>query len=146
MVYKIQGDFSQVKFPQLFEDLGKEYKIIYKNGSMYISSKIYQEDEQERQRLMILLNDYNTLVYFLINEKNIMREDEEIRNWCRDNLVRLDKERYEKEKQDKLKEVMNNLDKMEFILKEKYRKEVKDARRGEKEKGQTPEGSQASIQ
>ena len=145
MVYKVQGDFSSCNFIDLFQQLGKNFKIIYKNGSMYISSKKYDKKFKEDSYLKKFFKPYNGLIYFQVNETNIMREEEEIRNWCRDNLVRLDRERYEIENQDKLKEVMTNLDKMEQILKEKYRKEVKDARGSEKEKGQTSEGDQTSI-
>lgn len=145
MVYKVQGDFSSCNFIDLFQRLGKNFKIIYKNGSMYISSKKYDKNFKEDNYLKKFFRSYNDLIYFQVNETNIMREEEEIRNWCRDNLVRLDRERYEIENQDKLKEVMTNLDKMEQILKEKYRKEVKDARGSEKEKGQTSEGDQTSI-
>lgn len=145
MVYKVQGDFSSCNFIDLFQQLGKNFKIIYKNGSMYISSKKYDKKFKEDNYLKKFFKPYNGLIYFQVNETNIMREEEEIRNWCRDNLVRLDRERYEIENQDKLKEVMTNLDKMEQILKEKYRKEVKDAGGSEKEKGQTSEGDQTSI-
>lgn len=145
MVYKVQGDFSSCNFIDLFQQLGKNFKIIYKNGSMYISSKKYDKNFKEDNYLKRFFKPYNGLIYFQVNETNIMREEEEIRNWCRDNLVRLDRERYEIENQDKLKEVMTNLDKMEQILKEKYRKEVKDARGSEKEKGQASEGDQTSI-
>ena len=40
--------------------------------------------------------------------------------WCRDNLVNLDKERYQMENQDKLKAQMKALDETEAILKRQY--------------------------
>ena len=52
-----------------------------------------------------------------------MREDKDIIEWSRDNFVRLEKERYEIEQQDKLKKTMKALDNLEDILiKEKIRR------------------------
>ena len=136
MVYKIQGDFQKVHFPLLFSQMGKFFKIIYKNNNMYIASNHYDINFNEDKFLKKELKKYN-LICFNINETNIMREDEEIINWCRDNLVRLEKERYEIENQAKLQEIMKNLDKMESILKEKYRKGVKNGTTGEKEERKT---------
>ena len=103
---------------------------------MYIASNHYDINFNEDKFLKKELKKYN-LICFNINETNIMREDEEIINWCRDNLVRLEKERYEIENQAKLQEIMKNLDKMESILKEKYRKGVKNGTTGEKEERKT---------
>ena len=52
-----------------------------------------------------------------------MREDKDIIEWSGDNFVRLEKERYEIEQQDKLKKTMRALDNLEDILiKEKIRR------------------------
>ena len=47
-----------------------------------------------------------------------MREEQSIIQWCRDNLVNLDRQKYEKEEQARLKEVMKAMDNMEAILQE----------------------------
>ena len=54
-----------------------------------------------------------------INEKNIMNEEQSIMEWCRDNFVALDRQRYEIEQQDKLQNAWKALDNMEVVLKKK---------------------------
>ena len=49
-----------------------------------------------------------------------MREPDDAIVWCRDNLVNLDKEKYQMENQDKLKAQMKALDETEAILKRQY--------------------------
>ena len=51
-----------------------------------------------------------------VNEKNIMNEEQSIVEWCRDNFVYLDRQRYEIEQQDKLQNAWKALDNMETIL------------------------------
>ena len=46
-----------------------------------------------------------------------MNEEQSIMEWCRDNFVALDRQRYEIEQQDKLQKAWKALDNMEDILK-----------------------------
>ena len=67
-----------------------------------------------------LISDLNSTIKNLekeINEKNIMNEEQSIMEWCRDNFVALDRQRYEIEQQDKLQNAWKALDNMEDILK-----------------------------
>ena len=124
MVFKIQSNFIEhSNFYKYFSELGKSYKMIYKMGVLYIALKEYGSLEHEEKYIKKILKPNNQFLITPITEKNIMREDEEIKSWCRDNLVRLDTEKFEQEQQMKLQEIMENLDKMESILEEKQRKE-----------------------
>ena len=117
MIFKIQGDFNEDNFFKLFIKLCKYFKFIYTNGTLYIALG----DVKNKQEASVLMSKTFRPVrsYYIkeINEKNIMNEEQSIMEWCRDNFVALDRQRYEIEQQDKLQNAWKALDNMEDILK-----------------------------
>ena len=117
MIFKIQGDFNEDNFSKILNKLCKYFKFIYTNGTLYIALG----DVKNKQEASVLMSKTFRPVrsYYIkeINEKNIMNEEQSIMEWCRDNFVALDRQRYEIEQQDKLQNAWKALDNMEDILK-----------------------------
>ena len=117
MIFKIQGDFNEDNFSKILNKLCKYFKFIYTNGTLYIALG----DIKNKQEASVLMSKTFRPVrsYYIkeINEKNIMNEEQSIMEWCRDNFVALDRQRYEIEQQDKLQNAWKALDNMEDILK-----------------------------
>ena len=117
MIFKIQGDFNEDNFSKILNKLCKYFKFIYTNQTLYIALG----DIKNKQEASILISKTFRPVrsYYIkeINEKNIMNEEQSIMEWCRDNFVALDRQRYEIEQQDKLQNAWKALDNMEDILK-----------------------------
>ena len=117
MIFKIQGDFNEDNFSKILNKLCKYFKFIYINGTLYIALS----DIKNKQEASVLMSKTFRPVrsYYIkeINEKNIMNEEQSIMEWCRDNFVALDRQRYEIEQQDKLQNAWKALDNMEDILK-----------------------------
>ena len=117
MIFKIQGDFNEDNFSKILNKLCKYFKFIYTNGTLYIALG----DVKNKQEASVLMSKTFRPVrsYYIkeINEKNIMNEEQSVMEWCRDNFVALDKQRYEIEQQDKLQNAWRALDNMEDILK-----------------------------
>ena len=117
MIFKIQGDFNENNFSKILNKLCKYFKFIYTNGTLYIALG----DVKNKQEASVLMSKTFRPVrsYYIkeINEKNIMNEEQSIMEWCRDNFVALDRQRYEIEQQDKLQNAWKALDNMEDILK-----------------------------
>ena len=117
MIFKIQGDFNEDNFSKILNKLCKYFKFIYTNQTLYIALG----DVKNKQEASILMSKTFRPVrsYYIkeINEKNIMNEEQSIMEWCRDNFVALDRQRYEIEQQDKLQNAWKALDNMEDILK-----------------------------
>lgn len=143
MVYKILGEFDSNSFDIIFTKLGNYFKFLFKNGNLYLSL-INIEDEKKGQELInSLFKSNNDFLVLRITEKNIMKEDKFIVEWCRDNLVNLDKQKYELENQEKIKNMMLILDNFENIL-ENMRKEGlngKGNKQTDKEKRQAKKGT-----
>ena len=119
MIFKIQGDFNEDNFSKILNKLCKYFKFIYTNGTLYIALG----DVKNKQEASILMSKTfrPTRSYYIneINEKNIMNEEQSVMEWCRDNFVALDRQRYEIEQQDKLQNAWKALDNMEVVLKKK---------------------------
>ena len=117
MIFKIQGDFNEDNFSKILNKLCKYFKFIYTNGTLYIALG----DVKNKQEASVLMSKTFRPVrsYYIkeINEKNIMNEEQSVMEWCRDNFVALDRQRYEIEQQDKLQNAWEALDNMEDILK-----------------------------
>lgn len=126
MIYKIMGNFTNKTFNEKLNNVKKYFKFIYKNGNLFLSIFSYKKTGLNTDYEKIIKENFGIkegFVFFEINENNLMREDKDIIEWSRDNFVRLEKERYEIEQQDKLKKTMKALDNLEDILiKEKIRR------------------------
>lgn len=118
MVYKIQGNFNEDNFEGIFKKLGPHFKLMYKYNTLFAALIDYNFVNKSESYLRNALRPSKDFYISEINEKNIMREEQSIIQWCRDNLVNLDRQRYEKEEQARLKEVMKAMDNMEVILQE----------------------------
>lgn len=116
MIFKIQGDFNEDNFSKILGRLCKYFKFIYINNTLYIALS----DIKNKQDASVLMSKTFRPVrsYYIkeINEKNIMNEEQFIMEWCRDNFVALDRQRYEIEQQDKLQNAWKALNNMESIL------------------------------
>ena len=143
MIYKIMGDFDFKSLDYIFQKSGGFFKFVFKNKSLYLSLINIEDKEKALQVMNNIFQDKNKFLIIEITEKNIMNEDKFIIEWCRDNFVILEKQRYELENNEKIKNMMLVLDNFENIL-ENMRKEglnVKGNKQTNKEKRKTKEGT-----
>lgn len=120
MVYKIQGNFNENNFNSILEKIKRFYLFIFSNGNLYVALNDYNLNNQAYKELMKALKPKNEFLVLKIDEKNIMNEAPDIKDWLRDNLVRLDRQKYEIENQEKLKAYNSVLDEFEKILKQEW--------------------------
>lgn len=127
MVYKIIGDFNTDSFESMLSKIGKYYKFIYQDDNLYLALAQYKFRDKAYATLKKSLKPARNFIIREINEKNIMNENDFVIEWCRDNLVAIEKQRYEIEKQQKLRDTMKALDNFEHILaeQEKAKKSTK---------------------
>jgi len=118
MVFKIQGDLNEDNFDRIFIGLQKYFTILLRRGTMYIALQDFSEFEEGKKIMKRVLKPARDFYVGEINQNNISREEQFVMEWCRDALVKLDRQRYELEKQERLKLVDQALDRMEEILEE----------------------------
>ena len=120
MVYKIQGNFNENNFNTILEKIKKFYLFIFSNGNLYVALNDYNLNNQAYKELTKALKPKNEFLVLKIDEKNIMNEAPDIKDWLRNNLVRLDRQKFEAENQEKLKAYNSVLDEFERILKQEW--------------------------
>ena len=117
MIFKIQGDFNEDNFSKILNKLCKYFKFIYTNQTLYIALCDIKSKQEASTLMSKTFRPIRSYYIKEINEKNIMNEEQSVMEWCRDNFVALDRQRYEIEQQDKLQNAWKALDNMEDILK-----------------------------
>ena len=117
MIFKIQGDFNEDNFSKILNKLCKYFKFIYTNQTLYIALSDIKNKQEASNLMSKTFRPVRSYYIKEINEKNIMNEEQSVMEWCRDNFVALDRQRYEIEQQDKLQNAWKALDNMEDILK-----------------------------
>lgn len=118
MVYKIIGDFNTDSFESMLSKIGKYYKFIYQENNLYLALAQYKLKDEAYATLKKTLKPSRNFIVREVNEKNIVNENDFVIEWCRDNLVAIEKQRYEIERQQKLRDTMKALDNFEHILAE----------------------------
>lgn len=118
MVYKIIGDFNTDSFESMLSKIGKYYKFIYQENNLYLALAQYKLKDEAYATLKKTLKPSRNFIIREVNEKNIVNENDFVIEWCRDNLVAIEKQRYEIERQQKLRDTMKALDNFEYILAE----------------------------
>lgn len=138
MIYKIEGEFNDNNFGDIVSKLSKKFVFTYMDNVMFIALKTIEDKEKHRAIIKSIFKPASDFFVTEITEKNIMRLAPVIKEWCRDNFVRLERERFEKNEQEKLRQVWRNMDLMEEYLSsqmlEKKKKE-NDKNYEEKEEG-----------
>lgn len=117
MVYKIIGKFTDDNFFKIVDKVSARFKFIYCNDTLYISMKNVDSLEKDREYLYKIFKPARDFFITEITEQNIFKESEIIVEWCRDNLVLLEKQKFEKEQQSKLRSAWLAMDNMESQLK-----------------------------
>ena len=121
MIYKIMGDFNADNFERIFVKLGEFYKIIYYEGVLYIALSTYKLKEDAEICIKKTLKPARNFVIKEIDETNLKNESDFVIEWCRDNFVEIERQKYEIEKQNKLRATMKALDNFEQILAEQQK-------------------------
>lgn len=126
MIYKVVGNFNQENFEKIIKRVSERFGFMYYNETLYLSVKDYDSMEGHKDVLSKAFRPSKDFLIREITSENILKEPEIISEWCRNNFVSLEQQKYEKEQQAKLQEVWKAMDKMEkelqIMLKENYEK------------------------
>lgn len=128
LVYKIIGNFNQdERLVKIFDKIKEYFYFVYADATLYVSVINYSDREKAMDVLKKTLKPAKDYFTIEITEENLGKESPFYMDWCKDNLVRIDRQRYEIENQEKLKMAMKAIDifeeKMQESLKENDRKE-----------------------
>lgn len=115
MIYKIQTDFVNTNsLEKTIKKLSKDFNILFFNNSLFASVKNLENTPDIKKLLIPKSSFYITEV----TEDNLKFEHNTVIEWCKDNFIKLDMLRFEKENQAKLKAIMDVLEEAEVKLKQ----------------------------
>lgn len=118
MIFKIIMDFDDLV--GIINKFQNSFDVLFANGQMFVFAKNLKK--YTINRIKKILDNENAFVT-IIDENNLRRESDKVISWCRDKFVENDLLRYEKENQEKIKNINNFLDdfeeNLEKILKER---------------------------
>lgn len=104
MIFKINSDFTDIN---IFLEQFKNDNIYFSNNAMYVSCGI--DMTLEEMRKLVGTQGFVTTV----TPESLMVESMQIQQWCKDEFVKQDRQRYERDKQDHLQYIMSQLDSIE---------------------------------
>lgn len=114
MILKINNDFTDLD--SILEKI-KSYNNVFYKDTLYISCFDGTSKNDFIKKIKRVLG--SNIFITQINENNLKNESFYIQQWCKDEFLKEDKIRYEKENQEKLDRMMKFLDMLENeILKE----------------------------
>ena len=132
MVYKIVGNFSDENFGSILEKISKLCSCIYRNETLFVALNDVRNSEKIEHEFKKIFKPQRDFFIQQITTDNIMKEEQCIIDWCRDNYVRLEEQKYELNNQKKLKQVLADMDAMEAKLQQKLlEKQQKESQRKE---------------
>ena len=123
MIYKVIGNFTDENFEKIIIKISSKFKFMYCNDTLYVSMKSVDSLIEDKQFLYKVFRPAKNFFITEITEQTILKEDDVIGEWCKDNFVLLEKQRYEKEQQAKLKKTWIAMDNMEQQLKSELLKQ-----------------------
>lgn len=117
MIYKIVGNFTDQNFDRIISKVSSRFKFMYCNDTLYVSIKTVDSLSEDKEFLYKIFRPARDFFIVEITEQTILKEDEVIGEWCKDNFVLLEKQKFEKEQQAKLRKTWIAMDNMESQLK-----------------------------
>lgn len=117
MVYKIIGNFTDENFDKIISKISSKFKFMYCNDTLYVSMKSIDSLSEDKDYLYKIFRPAKDFFIVEITEQTILKEDNIVGEWCKDNFVLLEKQKFEKEQQVKLRKTWVAMDNMELQLK-----------------------------
>lgn len=116
MVYKIISKFEDTNFEKNLQKISTLFDFLYADQALFLGLR----EEKDKEEGQILINKVfkPAKLYYIeqIDEKNIIRQSDFVRQWCLDKLVELDRQRFENQEQEQLLKTWHAMDNMEAEL------------------------------
>lgn len=117
MIYKIIGNFTNENFDKIIAKVSLKFKFMYCNDTLYVSIRNIDSLSEDKDFLYKIFRPSRDFFIAEITEQSILKEDNIVGEWCKDNFVLLEKQKFEKEQQVKLRKTWVAMDNMELQLK-----------------------------
>ena len=118
LIYKIIGNFPEdERFEKVLDKLKAHFYFLYSDGALFVSVIDYANREFAFAEMKKALKPAKDYFIIEIDENNLNREGPFFIDWCKENFVRLERQKYEMEQQKKLRMAMKAIDIFEEKMK-----------------------------
>ncbi len=132
LVYKIIGNFNQdERLEKILDKIKSVFYFVYADGVLYVAVSEYSNKDKALEVLKKVLKPAKDYFTIEITEDNLGKEAPFYLDWCKENLIRIDRQRYEIENQKKLKLAMKAIDIFEEKMQESLKKDKENDRKEE---------------
>lgn len=116
MVYKIISQFNDDDFEKKLEKISTLFDFMFTSYALYLGLRDVTKKEEGKILIKKIFKPIKSYYIEPINEKNINKQTDVVREWCLNKLVTLDRQRFEINEQEKLKATWLAMDNMEAEL------------------------------
>ena len=116
MVYKIISQFNDDDFEKKLEKISTLFDFMFTSYALYLGLRDVAKKEEGEILIKKIFKPIKSYYIEPINEKNINRQTDVVKEWCLNKLVALDRQRFEINEQEKLKATWLAMDNMEAEL------------------------------
>ena len=113
-IFKIKSNVFDEKIGAILHKLSKDYSLLFLDETLFISPNNYNQEINFKKAL----RPQKDFLISELDEIEIAREDDIVKEWCKEKMVQLDIQRLEAEKQEYLKGLLNYLDELDSSLKD----------------------------
>lgn len=117
MIYKVQSA-KEYNVLQIINKLQDNFDMIYYNNTLYVAIKNISEEENCEQLLKKYFKPNKFFLFIKIDENNLKNENQIIVEWCKNIFIKIDTQRFEKENQEKMREYLKSIEKLDEVLKQ----------------------------
>lgn len=114
-IFKIKSNVFDEKIGIILHKLSKDYSLLFLDDTLFVSPNNYDQ-EINFKRALRPQRDY---LISKMDEIEMAKESEIVKEWCKERMVNLDLQRFEAEKQEYLKGLLEYLDELDSSLETK---------------------------
>ena len=118
MIFKIKSDKFIDNLDEIINKSKKYFDIFYCDKTLFLGIKKYTQKKNCKKIIKRILYPINNYSIVEINENNLILENPEIKEWCKNKFIELETQQLEDEKQAEIKEYYDFLDIFDKKLKE----------------------------
>jgi len=117
-IKKIVGNFTDDNFEKIINNISQKFQFMYVDDTLFLALKAWTEYEGSEDLISKTFRPVKDFYIEELDKTKIEKQQQFIKDWCSNHSIRLDRERYELENQEKLKQAWASMDELEEKLKQ----------------------------
>lgn len=112
LIFKIKSNSFNEKIGEIFQKLSSNYSLFFLGEALYVCPNKYNQKIDFKKAL----KPQKDFLISELTEEKLEFEEDVVKEWCKDRLVRLDLQRLEVDKQKQIRDILDYLDELDKTL------------------------------